>query len=186
MKRLIALVLSLALLLACAAAAAESGTAEKESLGILKVNKSFDIRYNPLPDDYVLSIYKQDDLMICANIESSKTTVPRMGLIIAFNDQWADVERLNDVSEEDLEPIKETFRAEYEEPVFETRETAYGTKLLLIMSPTFQDAYVYTIYRGHEIEIHLIPGTEQEKLSVEDVDRVVAFLSDMDFDPVGE
>ena len=37
MKRLIALVLSLALLLACAAAAAESGTAEKESLGILQV-----------------------------------------------------------------------------------------------------------------------------------------------------
>ena len=53
MKRLIALVLGLALLLACAAAVAE--TAEKESLGILKVNKSFDIRYNPLPNDYTMS-----------------------------------------------------------------------------------------------------------------------------------
>lgn len=184
MKRLIALVLGLALLLACAAAVAE--TAEKESLGILKVNKSFDIRYNPLPDDYTISIYKQDDMTICANIESPKATLPRMGLVIAFNDQWAEVERLNDVSEEDLEPVMDTFRAEYGEPVFDTKETAYGTKLLLIMSPTYQDAYIYTIYRGHEIEIHLIPGTEQEKLSDGDVDRVVTFLSDMDFDPVEE
>ena len=54
------------------------------------------------------------------------------------------------------------------------------------MAPSGLDAYVYTIYKGHEIEIHLIPGAEQEILTDADLERVVAFLSDMDFVPVDE
>ena len=32
--------------------------------------------------------------------------------------------------------------------------------------------------------MHLIPGTEEDELTDEDIDRVVAFLSDVDFVPV--
>ncbi len=181
MKKIIALVLSVMMLLTCAAAMAE---AEKESMGTLKVNKAFEIRYSPLPDDYTLSIFQQNDMTIIANIKSSQAVLPRMGLTIAFNDEWADTERLNDVSEEDLEAIKDSFYSEYNELTFETRETAAGTQLLVVTVPSGQDAYVYTIYMGHEIEIHLIPGEEQEALSAADIDRVVAFLSDMDFVPM--
>ena len=181
MKRIIALVLSLVMLLVCAAAMAET---EKESMGVLHVEKSFDIKYSPLPDDYKLSIFQQNDMAIIANIQSTQTALPRMGLVIAFNDEWAATEKLNDVSEEDLQAIKDSFYEEYPELNFDMKETTAGTKLLIVTVPGGQDAYVYTIYKGHEIEIHLFPGTEQEALADADIDRVVAFLSDMDFVPV--
>lgn len=183
MKRIIALVLSLAMLLACTAAMAET---EKESMGILKVSKAFDIRYSALPDDYTLSIFQQNDMAIIANIQSAQAALPRMGLVIAFNDEWAETERLNDVSEEDLQAIKDSFLDEYADLAFDTRDTSFGTKLLVVTAPSGQDAYVYTIYKGHEIEIHLFPGTEQEALDEADIERVVAFLSDIDFVPIEE
>ena len=183
MKRIIALVLSLAMLLACTAALAET---EKESMGVLKVGKAFDIRYSPLPDDYKLSIYQQNDMAIIANIKTSQNTLPQMGLVIAFNDEWADTERLNDVSEEDLQAIKDSFLEEYEDLAFDMKETSLGTKMLTVTAPSKLDAYVYTIYKGHEIEIHLVPGTEQNELGEADIERVIAFLSDIEFVPVGE
>ena len=181
MKKTIALVLCLVMLLSCAAAMAE---ADKASMGTLKVNKAFDIRYSALPEDYTLSIYQQNDMTIIANIKSTQATQPRMGLVIAFNDEWADTEKLNDVSEEDLQAIKDSFSEEYEGLVFDMKETAAGTKLLTVMAPSGMDAYVYTIYMGHEIEIHIFPGEEQEALTDADIDRVVTFLSDVDFVPV--
>ena len=182
MKKIIALVLTLALLLSCAAALAE---AEKESMGILKVNKAFNIEYNAMPEGYLLDIQQQNDMTIIANIRSSsRNDLPRMSLIIAFNDEWADTERLNDISEEDMEAIKDSFFVEYSDLAFEIKETSQGTQLLVVTAPSGQDAYIYTIYMGHEIEVHIFPGTEQEELTDADVDRVVTFLSDMDFVPV--
>jgi len=183
MKKIIALVLGFIMLLTCAAALAE---AEKISMGTLKVGKAFDIRYSELPDGYTLTIYQQNDMTIIANIKTEQETLPRMGLVIAFNDEWADTAKLNDLSDEDLQAIKDSFIEEYESAEFDIRDTAFGTHLLTVKVPGGQDAYVYTIYLGHEIEIHLIPGTEQKELTDADIERVVNFLSDMEFVPVGE
>jgi hypothetical protein len=183
MKKIIALVLSLVMLLGCTAAMAEA-TAEKESLGVLKVVGAFDIKYSPLPDDYKIDVYLQNDMTLIANISTTKKELPKMGLIIAFNDEWSDTERLNDVSDEDMEAIKDSFFEEYDEVEFDIKETNAGTKLLIAKIPGGQDAYIYTIYKGHELEMHLIPGDEEGELNDADIERVVAFLSDMDFVPV--
>lgn len=184
MKKIIALVLSIAMLLTFAAAAAEAP--EKESMGVLKVNKAFDIKYKPLGDDYTISIYTQNDMTIIANIQTlTHPELPRMGLVIAFNDEWAETERLNDVSAEDMEAIKSSFYVEYEAPEFEIRDTAFGTNLLVV-KPGNGEAIIYTIYRGHEIEMRMTPGAEATEITDADIDRVVGFLSDMDFDPVDD
>lgn len=181
MKKIIAMAICLVMLLACTAAMAEADT---KSMGVLKVNKAFDITYNPLPNDYELHIIVQNDMTIQADIISKQAALPRMRLSIAFNDEWADVERLNDITEEDLQLIKDDFSAEYTGLAFDTRETAYGTRLLIVKAPSGLDAYVYTIYKGHEIEVQLYPGAEQDVLTDADIERVVAFLSDMQFVPV--
>ena len=183
MKKIIALVLCLMMVLTCAAAMAEVET-EKESLGVLKVVGAFDIRYSPLPNDYKIDVYLQNDMTLIANIDTPKPDLPKMGLIIAFNDEWDGTERLNDVSDEDMEAIKDSFFEEYDEVDFDIKETKAGTKLLIARIPGGQDAYVYTIYKGHELEMHLIPGAEEDELTDADIERVVAFLSDMDFVPV--
>ena len=182
MKKIIALVLSLVMLLGCTAAMAEA-TAEKESLGVLKVVGAFDIKYSPLPDDYKIDVYLQNDMTLIANISTTKKELPKMGLIIAFNDEWSDTERLNDVSDEDMEAIKDSFFEEYDEVEFDIKETNAGTKLLIAKIPGGQEAYVYTIYKGYELEMQIIPDKDGE-LTDEDIDRVVAFLSEMEFVPV--
>ena len=183
MKKIIALVLCLMMVLTCAAAMAEA-EAEKESLGVLKVIGAFDIKYSPLPNDYKVNVYMQNDMTLIANITTSKAELPQMGLIIAFNDEWADTERLNDVSEEDMEAIKDSFFEEYDEVEFDIKETKSGTKLLIAKIPGGREAYVYTIYKGHELEMEIVPGAEEEALTDADIERVVAFLSDTDFVPV--
>ena len=109
MKKIIALALCLVMLLGCTAAMAEA-EAEKESLGVLKVIGAFDIKYSPLPNEYKVNVYMQNDMTLIANITTTKAELPQMGLVIAFNDEWADTERLNDVSDEDMEDEKETIR----------------------------------------------------------------------------
>lgn len=181
MKKIIALVLCAAMLFACAAATAENA---KVSMGTLKVNKAFDIHYDPLPDYYSLNVIIQNDMTIFADITTPDTNLPKLSLAIAFNDEWADTEKLNDVSEADMQEIKDSFCEEYSNPTFEIRETDAGTQLLTVMSPTLMDAYVYTIYMGHEIEFHIVPGDDQYALTGEDINRVVTFLNGMEFVPV--
>ena len=181
MKNIIALVFSLVMLLTCAAALAET---DKESMGTLRVEKAFDIKYAALPDDYTLTIVTQNNMTILANIKSKQDTMPKMGLSIAFNDEWAETEKLNDVSEEDMQAIKDSFYDEYPELTFETKETNQGTQLLIVTVPGGQEVYVYTIYKGHEIEMQIVPGTAQEALTEADIERVVKFLSDLDFVPI--
>jgi hypothetical protein len=182
MKKIIALALCLVMLLGCTAAMAEA-EAEKESLGVLKVIGAFDIKYSPLPNEYKVNVYMQNDMTLIANITTTKAELPQMGLVIAFNDEWADTERLNDVSDEDMEAIKDSFFEEYDEVNFDTKETKAGTKLLIAKIPGGQEAYVYTIYKGYELEMQIIPDKDGE-LTDEDIDRVVAFLSEMEFVPV--
>ncbi len=186
MKKIIALVLCVVMLLTCAAALAETAPAEKESMGVLRVNKAFDIRYKALDNGYKINIYQQNDMAIIANISTPDKTLPGIGLIIIFDDSWADTERLNDISQEDMDAVKASFYEEYETLEFETRETSQGTELLIVKVPSGQDAYVYTIYKGHEIELHLTPGEEQEALTDADIDRVADFLGEMEFVPVEE
>ena len=78
MKKIIALVLSLMMLLICAAAMAE--TAEKEDMGVLKVNKAFNIKYSKLTNGYEVNIQTQNDMTIIANIVTKDKTLPRMNL----------------------------------------------------------------------------------------------------------
>ncbi|MBO7661959.1 MAG: hypothetical protein J6U01_01150 [Clostridia bacterium] len=183
MKKIIALVLSLVMLLTCAAALAET---QKESMGTLRVEKAFDIKYSALPEDYALTIITQNNMTILASIKSKDAALPRMNLSIVFNDEWADTEKLNDVVEEDMQAIKDSFYDEYSELTFDTKETEQGTQLLVVTVPSGQEAYVYTIFKGHEIEMQILPGTEQEALTDADVERVVKFLGDLEFVPVEE
>ena len=82
-----------------------------------------------------------------------------------------------------MEAIKDSFFEEYDEVEFDIKETSAGTKLLIAKIPGGQEAYVYTIYKGYELEMEIIPDKDGE-LTDEDIDRVVAFLSEMEFVPV--
>ena len=175
MKKAIARLVSFSLLLCVCAAGAES--TGKTRLGKLNVNGTFDLNC-AIPEGYELNIIQSDTTQIKALIASQDETKPVMTLTVAYNELCSEIQRLNDVSSEDLAKIEETFKAE-DAVEISYRETSYGTKLLMVRAA---DQYVdfYTIYLGYEIEFLLTPGTEG--LSEAQIQMVVDFLSDLDFD----
>ena len=183
MKKIIALALSLIMVLSCVAALAEAATAEKATL---KVLGAFDIKYSPIPDDYTLQITEQTDMRVSALINSTKENMPMMILTIAFNDAWAHIDRFNDATEEEIANIKGTFEEVADNVEFADAETSLGTKLLVAKTEGGALVSIYTIYKGHEIEMLMLPGGSAEVITEDDITRVINFLSDLDFVPVEE
>ena len=177
MKKIIALVLSLVMILCAFGALAEAETAEKTEMGILDVNGMFKIQ-SKMPDGYRYEPVFATDLSMVGILRAEEGK-PTVMISIAYNEEYAEIERFNDLDEAAVEEIKESFREpEIEEPVFEDMETAFGTRLLKVTDPSFVD--IYTIYKGYEMEFVMATDTD-EGISEEDVKMLVDFISDMDF-----
>ena len=177
MKKITAIILSLVLLMGCAAGIAEA--AAKEDLGTVNVNGEFRIQ-GKIPEGYRMSILNQNAMLIRSQMISEDKSKPSVELIIAFADDWADTEKLNDVTEADLVEIEDSFREE-DEVNIEYRETGFGTKLMVVTeavdAPDF--VVVYTIYKGYELEFKMTAGTEP--LTDSHIQLLVDFITDIDF-----
>ena len=171
MKKIIALLLSLVMILCAGCVLAED--AEKTEMGTLDVGKAFRIQ-SRIPEGYTYMPVVGTTLNI-VGILSAGEDRPTVTVSIAYNEEYADAERFNDVDEAVVEEIRESFREVDEEVVFEDLETAYGTRLLKVTGDGFVD--IYTIYKSYELEF-VMTGTA---LSAEDVQMLVDFISDMDF-----
>lgn len=181
MRKIIAIMMSLALLLSCVCGLAE--TAETTTIGKLNVNGEFSIE-SKLPEGYKLSILSQSELAIIGMLHTEDETKPTVMISIAWSDAWSDVERLNDVTEEDLAAIEATFQ-EVDNVKFEYTETALGTKLMVVAEAEgtkFVD--IYTIYNGYEMEFVMTPGTAG--LTEKETKMLVDFITDMTFVATGE
>ena len=177
MKKIVAMLLSLALLLGCAAGFAEAD--EKTELGTLNVNGEFRLQ-GRIPEGYHMSILNQNNMFIRSQLVPEDGAKPSVELIIAFSDDWADTEKLNDVTDEDLAEIEDTFRIE-DEVNIEYRETGMGSKLMVVTEAVEQTDFVviYTIYKGYELEVKMTPGTEP--LNEEHIQMLIDFMTEMDF-----
>ena len=183
MKKIISLLLCLALVCCCAFSLAESAANQFTA----SVRDRFRLT-GPLPEGYQYSIVSQDDLMTRAAMTSEDPSAPVMTLIISYNESYADIQRLNDLPEDQLEHIKAGF-SEMNEVSFDIRETAQGTKLLVVRETgTDRDFLVfYTIYLGHEVELQLTPaeGAASPALTEDQIRKCIDFLGDLDFSPIG-
>lgn len=171
MKKTMALALCLIMILAVAAVSADD--AAKTEMGTLNVGGAFVIR-SRMPEGYAYLPVTATALNM-VGILSAGEDRPTVTVSIAYNDEYAGVERFNDVDETVVEEIRESFRVLDEEVVFEDLETAYGTRLLKVTGDGFVD--IYTIYKSYELEF-VMTGAN---LSDADVRILVDFISDMDF-----
>ncbi len=191
MKKMIAILLCLMMLLSCAAMA-ESIPAEKQSMGTIGINGVFELK-GAIPEGYKLEVLANENNSLLAQVTSGEAGKPSIVLSIAYNDMYSDVERLNDVDEETLAAIAGTF-SEEDSVEISNMTTAYGTKLFVVKEISDQVDYVdfYTIYKGYEVELFLShamftadSGAEAETLPVteEEIQLAIQFLSDLDFVP---
>ena len=183
MKKLFALLLSLALALGCCAALAE--TPVKTELGSINMNGAFKLQCS-LPENYDVNIVSKDNESLLAVIAAEDETRPMMFLAIEFDEIYYDVKRMNDMTEDQLQQIVDTFIMEGDEVSVSYRETSHGTKLMIVKDAADYVDYVaiISVYEGYMIEFDMLAsGTEEEGLTEEQIQMCIDFLSDLDFIP---
>ena len=174
MKKITALAMSLIMILCAVCAFAED--AGKTDMGTLNVAGVFGIR-SKVPEGYTYMPIAASGLGM-VGILSAGEDKPMITLSIAYNEEYAETERFNDVDEAIVQEIRDSFLEADEEATFEDLETAYGTRLLKVTGDGFVD--IYTIYKGYEMEF-VLSGAE---INDADVKMLVDFISDMDFVPM--
>lgn len=188
MKKIIALMLGLAMLLGCTATAEIVG---KENMGTVNVNGEFKIQ-GQIPDGYKLSILDANSTNIYALISTEEAGKPQMTLSIAFNDLFTGEDgtamRLNDVEDQGIGEIKAGFLEQIPDATFEDAETALGTRLLVIKGHVDEDSRVvvfYSVYQSYEIELVATMGLEagDVDLTEEQIQAIIDFLTNLDFVP---
>ena len=180
MKKVILILLCLALALGFASAFAE--TAEKEAIGAISMNGAFELR-GVLPEGYQLTVITEEPGHYLASL-SADDSKPEMVISIAYEELMAEVDRLNDLDDEALAKIEATFQAEDGVEVT-YMETALGTKLMVVKEIVDVVDYVdfYTIYKGYEVEFVLTQpqANAGQPITDEQIQTAVKFLSDLDF-----
>ena len=181
MKKIIAILLSLALLLGCAAGLTEG--AEKQSFGTIRVNGEFTLK-GALPEGYKVVPFEMSDDAILTLIVSDDPAKPEMALSIAFDELFANVDRMNDLTEEALKGLEESF-AEMNDVEISYKETVYGTKLLIAREVGDDTDFVdiLSVYKGYSIEFVMTPNPDAKDQTLTDaqVQMCIDFLSELDF-----
>ena len=186
MKKLFALLLSLALALGCCAALAE--TPVKTELGSIRLNGVFKLQCS-LPENYEVNISSMDDEGLLAIIETEDAAKPTMFLAIEFDEIYSEVTRMNDMTEDQLQEIIDTFTDDGDEISVTYRETSHGTKLMIVQEAVDSVDFIsiITVYEGYMIEFDMLAGVEAEEgLSEAQIQMCIDFLSDLDFIPEEE
>ena len=167
----------------CAGAEIPAG----EEIGTITVNGSYIISCLK-PEGYEMEIVVQDSDRILGQLLADEEDIrPVIVFSIVYDETYAGIDRMNDLSEEDLAFLEGTYAEE--NPTITYRETAYGTKLMCVPGTIGENDFlsVLTIYRGYMIEFDIYPGRETDgKLTDEQVQMAVDFLSSMDFTQIRE
>ena len=158
----------------------------KTQMGTLNVNGKFNLQCK-LPTGYQMSVVNEKGSSVVASITSADETRPVMYLSVAFDEIMANVERMNDLTDEAMKALEKTF-TDMNEVEIEYRQTAYGTKLMVAREIGDDTDFVdiLTVYKGYLIEFNMTPGplAADQKLTENQIAQCVQFLSDLDFTPV--
>ena len=158
----------------------------KKKLGYLDVNGDFTLQCD-IPAGYDLNVVNIKGDSIVASVVSEDITRPQMYLSIAFNEAYADVDRMNDMSEEDLAVIEKTFQ-DMNDVEMSYRETGYGTKVLVAREVGSDTDFVdfISVYKGYFIEFNMTPNPKSadQRLTDEQVKTCIDFLTNLDFVPI--
>ena len=188
MKKIIAMILSLAMLL-CAVAAAAEGYQGKTTLGTLSVNGAFMLKCS-IPEGYEYTPVPATAEQMVGMFSSEDETKPVMVLSVAYDEQYSDVERTNDLTEEELKHLEQTFIDNDPEVSLSFCETGYGTMVLVAQHDDENADYLdfFSIFRGYCIEFVLMNRRDAEDRNLQEglLDTCLALLTDLDFVPVGE
>ena len=160
-------------------------TISVERLGTLNVNGKFDLQCR-IPAGYSLQVSNMQGSRIIASLNPITAGKPVLYLSIAHSELYSDVERLNDLGEDDLALLEQSFR-EMNDVEINYGMTSHGTLLLVAREVGADTDFVdiVTLYKGYSIEFVMTPNQAAADLSLTDaqIKTCIDFLSDLDFIP---
>ena len=184
MKKIIAVILGLAMLLCAVSVTAEA--AEKTVIGTVSINGAFTLQCG-LPAGYRTIPDRVTAEQVTAVIRSEDPDAPVMQLSVAYDEKYFDVERMNDLTPEELEQLEETYIEEDPGVEITYGETGYGTRLLIARHETDEMDYIafFSIYKGYCVEFVLLPSeqAEDKNLTEDQLRLCIDFLTELDFIP---
>ena len=164
----------------------EPAAPAKEQMGKLNVNGEFSIQCQ-LPEGYTMQMINTMGTKINAFITSADAEKPILQLSIAFDELFANVDRMNDLTDEALKGLEASF-TEMNDVEISYKETAYGTKLLIAREVGDDTDFVdiLSVYKGYSIEFVMTPNPNAKTQTLTDtqVQMCIDFLSELDFVPV--
>ena len=154
-------------------------------LGTLNVNGAFTLQCK-LPEGYKPDVLISQSSRIVGALIPEDAKKPQMLLTVAYDEMFSDKERLNDLTDEEIETLKASF-TDLNDVEFSEMETSHGTKLLMAKE-TGEDAdfvAFVSLYKGYSVEFVLThdADAEDQTLTDEQIQMCVDFLSDLDFVP---
>lgn len=158
---------------------------ETTRIGTLNVNGQFQLQ-GKIPEGYTLQVLSAQNTRILATLVAEDEQRPQMMLTIAFDEMFANVDRMNDLSAGELETLKASF-TDLNEVEFTEAETAAGTRLLVAKETGNDEDFVsiISLYKGYSIEFVLYPNPKaaSQVLTDAQIQTGIEFLSNLDFIP---
>ena len=173
MKKLFALVLAAMLLFSFAAVAEEARTEIEYD-----ENLSFSLI---VPDGYIEDDFVEEGIMTIVILHDDETK-PNFVINIAPDDEFDEVVRLNDMSEEDVNHLIADLTEDLANPVSELRTTAAGTGVIVIdeQNAEYDVATFTTIYHGYVVTMYA-GYNDGSTITEEDITLGMQIYSDLEF-----
>ncbi len=160
---------------------------EATRIGTLDVNGEF-LLQGVIPEGYSLRVISSRSTGIIAALLADDPSRPQMLLTVAFDEMFAGVARMNDLTDEELETLKASFTG-LDDVTFSDAQTAAGTRLLIARETGAGEDFVsiLSLYQGYSVEFVLSPNpaAASQTLTDSQVQAAVGFLSSLDFIPAG-
>jgi hypothetical protein len=160
-------------------------TDDKQPLGTLNVNGEFNLTCK-LPEGYRLEVVESRGDRILATVTPDEMTRPQMYLSIAYDDLYGNVQRMNDLNDEQLAALEATF-TEMNDVEITYQNTGHGTKLMIAREVGSDTDFVdiLSIYNGYLIEFNMTPNPNaaNQTLTNAQIGMCIDFLTDLDFVP---
>lgn len=170
MKKLLALVMTIMMLMGIAMADSEKTPVVYDDN--LTLNMVF-------PEGYEVSV---EDTGIYKMIRMTKANAPELTLLICPDDEYADLERLNDMEEADQEGFVLSLMEDYHNANVTWLKTEHDTDVILLNEndAVIDYAELVTLYHGYLIDVQLL-AMDGEVVTEDDVAMAMKLLSDIDF-----
>ena len=157
-----------------------------QKLGTLNINGDFDLTCR-LPEGYNLQVVNMHGDKIIASVLSEDMTRPQMYLSIAYDETYGEIERMNDMNDDDLLVLEDSFR-DMNDVEISYAETGHGTKLMIAKETGADTDFVdiLAIYKGYFIEFNMTPNPKAADQTLTDaqIQMCIDFLTDVEFNPV--